>query len=644
MAAAAPGEAGGTYSPCVGIDLGTTNSVVAVWDGKQPCVVRSYRHGSHTLIPSFVAFDAETSERFVGWPAYVQWERNPQNTVFSAKRLIGRRFTDEEVQKEAKALPFRLVALNRMCGIVITTTAEGEQIYTPEQIGAAILGELRAMAQDMMRREVTDAVITVPAYFNDAQRESTRAAGRIAGLNVRAIINEPTAAALAYGLLSENRKDKNILIFDLGGGTFDVTVMRVESNGDFVVKATGGNSHLGGDDFDQRLMEHFMKEWEQKGHGTEPTPGDRQRLLKACKELKESLSDHASQQMELEGWCGGHSFELRINRARFENLCKDLFREAMDTLENTLRASDIDKEAVDDVVLVGGSCKMTKVHRMIQEFFGREPYRNINPDEVVAAGAAVRAALETVTVQEDGEGMEAMDLQLGASPPPPMIGHITDVIPLSLGVGLARDRLSVILQRNTPIPYDRPLKRTLHYRTTEDNQKLSRWVVYQGENEVASKNFRLGSIQIMGLPPKPKGEVTVAVTFEFDQRDGILSCHAVVLGYPDLQTLSTIEKPTALKDEDVARMGRTEHEFERRRDERRRRDEACSELQQLANTILENEDGAFDDAEVQELAQEIFDWCEANDWAQLAVIQMQKDRLLDRVYGEAAMEPEVAPS
>eukprot|EP01062_Namystynia_karyoxenos_P053915 TRINITY_DN4394_c0_g1_i1.p1 TRINITY_DN4394_c0_g1~~TRINITY_DN4394_c0_g1_i1.p1 ORF type:complete len:680 (+),score=241.95 TRINITY_DN4394_c0_g1_i1:93-2042(+) len=647
LPAAAPGEACSQYCRCIGIDLGTTNSVVAVWDGKQASVVRSYKHGSHTMIPSFVAFEKDTGDRLVGWPAYAQWERNAKNTIFSAKRLIGREFDDPAVRSELKRYPFSVVDYNGKCGIVVQQEGTN-RVQTPEQIGAAILSELKAMAQDLLRCDITEAVITVPAYFNDAQREATRAAGRISGLNVRGIINEPTAAALAYGLLSDVKQEKNICIFDLGGGTFDVTVMQVKSNGDFVVKATGGDSHLGGDDFDHRLMDHFLKEWSDKGEQCDPSPNDKQRLLKACKEIKESLSDHASQTLELDGFCGADSFELRISRSRFESLCKDLFKKALDTLESVLRDAGVQKDQIDDVVLVGGSCKMNKVQKMIHDFFGKEPYRNINPDEVVAAGAAVRAAsLDQGAPHEgeEGEGMEAVELS-GAGGPvaPPSIGKVTDVIPLSLGVGLARDQLSIILPRNTPIPYDKPLSRTMTYRTVMDNQTLSRWVVYQGENEQASKNFRLGQIAITGLPPKPKGQVSVAVTFSFDPADGILNCSAVVLGHPELRTQTTIEKPCTISEDDVRRMEKTEQEFERRRQERRLRDDALAELQELANTILENEDGAFDDPEIQAAAQEVFDWCESNDWAQLAVIQMQKDQLLNKVYGESAMAADDAPS
>eukprot|EP01065_Artemidia_motanka_P015672 TRINITY_DN1940_c15_g1_i1.p1 TRINITY_DN1940_c15_g1~~TRINITY_DN1940_c15_g1_i1.p1 ORF type:complete len:645 (+),score=179.01 TRINITY_DN1940_c15_g1_i1:68-2002(+) len=635
------GEARGQYCKCIGIDLGTTNSVVAVWDGAKAEVVRSYKHGSHTMIPSFVAFEKDSGDRLVGWPAYAQWERNPQNTIFSAKRLIGREYSDPVVRAELARYPFSVADYNGKCGFVVTQDG-AQRVQTPEQIGAAILGELKAMAQDVLREEVTEAVITVPAYFNDAQREATRLAGRISGLNIRCIINEPTAAALAYGLLSEVKKEKNICIFDLGGGTFDVTVMQVKSNCDFVVKATGGNSHLGGDDFDHRLMDHFLKEWFDKHRdGVEPSPNDKQRLLKACKEMKESLSDHASQAMELDGWCG-ETFELRISRSRFESLCKDLFKKALETLEQVLRDAACVKEQIDDVVLVGGSCKMKKVQAMIHEFFGTEPYRNINPDEVVAAGAAVRAASSYGTAG-DGEDLDVGEhVELGGVAPP-SIGKVTDVIPLSLGVGLARDQLSIILPRNTPIPHDKPLSRTMTYRTVMDNQTLSRWVVYQGEDDQASKNFRLGQIAITGLPPKPKGQVSVAVTFSFDPNDGILNCTAVVLGHPELRTQTTIEKPCTISEEDVRDMERAEQVYEKRRMERQERDDALVELQDLANTVLENEDGAFDDPDIQQLAQEIFDWCECNEWANTAAIQMQKDELLRNIC-PTEMAAEEAPS
>ncbi|KAJ9468953.1 Heat shock protein 70 2 [Diplonema papillatum] len=482
------------YCPVIGIDLGTTNSVVSVWDGEQNVVIRSFQHGSHKLIPSFVAYEKGSGDRLVGWPAYAQWERNPVNTIFSAKRLIGRQFDDPTVEMTKQKLPFKVI--NHLDKPAFEVEGpNGKLIQTPEQIGAAILSELKGMASDTLRVEVTDAVITVPAYFNSIQREATRTAGRIAGLNVRSIINEPTAAALAYGLMSDQGKEKVICIFDLGGGTFDVTVMQVKSNGDFVVKATGGDSHLGGDDFDDRLMEHFLKEW---GLG-DISPYDMQRLRKACKETKENLSDNAEVRMELDGFADGN-YEMRITRAKFEVLCKDLFKKALETLQQVLRESKVKPEEINDVVLVGGSCKMRKVQVMISDFFQKEPYKNINPDEVVAMGASSRAAH---LYSQDEKAVDIWDEKGGK----PNIGQVTDVIPLSLGVGLAGDALSIILPKNTPIPHDRPLTKSMNYRTITDNQELSRWKVYQGENERASMNFKLGQIAISNLPRKPKGEV-----------------------------------------------------------------------------------------------------------------------------------------
>eukprot|EP01063_Lacrimia_lanifica_P033893 TRINITY_DN6157_c0_g1_i2.p1 TRINITY_DN6157_c0_g1~~TRINITY_DN6157_c0_g1_i2.p1 ORF type:complete len:507 (+),score=219.04 TRINITY_DN6157_c0_g1_i2:261-1781(+) len=485
---------------------------------------------------------------------------------------------------------------------------------TPEQIGAAILSELKGMASDTLRFEVKDAVITVPAYFNSIQREATRTAGRIAGLNVRAIINEPTAAALAYGLMSDQGKEKLICIFDLGGGTFDVTVMQVKSNGDFVVKATGGDSHLGGDDFDDRLMEHFMKEWGL----SDLSPFDMQRLRKGCRETKENLSDNPEVRMELDGFADG-TYEIRITRAKFEALCKDLFKKALETLQQVLREAGVKAEEINDVVLVGGSCKMRKVQTMITDYFQMDPYKNINPDEVVAMGAASRAAH---LYSQDEKAVDLWD-DKGAKP---NIGQVTDVIPLSLGVGLAGDALSIILPKNTAIPHDRPLSKSMNYRTTSDNQDLSRWKVYQGENERASQNFRLGQIAIAGLPKKPKGEVSVQVTFSFDPTDGILSIKACVNGYPDLRTSTTIEKPCSIPESEVVAMSNEEKSLVQKEKDKKVRDLKLAELQELAQVIMESED--FDDEDVKEAARIAFEWCEDNDWAEIPAIEMQRDELL----------------
>ena len=510
------------------------------------------------------------------WPAYAQWERNPENTIFSAKRLIGRQFDDPTVASSVKKLPFKIVNANDKPAFEVIGP-QGLCQQTPEQVGAAILSELKSMASDTLRMEVKDAVITVPAYFNSIQREATRTAGRIAGLNVRSIINEPTAAALAYGLMSDQGKEKLICIFDLGGGTFDVTVMQVKSNGDFVVKATGGDSHLGGDDFDDRLMDHFMNEWKLDTL----SPFDMQRLRKACKEVKESLSDNAEVRMELDGFAES-SYEIRVTRAKFEVLCKDLFKQALDTLQQVLREASVRAEDIDDVVLVGGSCKMRKVQAMISDFFQQEPYKNINPDEVVAMGASSRAAH---LYSQDEKAVDLWDDKGNT----PNIGQVTDVIPLSLGVGVAGDALSIILPKNTPIPHDRPLTHAMNYRTITDNQELSRWKVYQGENERASLNFKLGQIAISNLPRKPKGEVSVQVSFSFDPTDGILNIKAVVSGYPDMRTSTTIEKPCAIPESEVISMTNNEKKMVQKEKDRKVRDLKLAELQELAQVIMESE-------------------------------------------------------
>eukprot|EP00759_Apiculatamorpha_spiralis_P016288 PhF_6_TR22559/c0_g1_i2/m.32092/K09490/HSPA5, BIP; heat shock 70kDa protein 5 len=599
----------------IGIDLGTTNSVVAVWKDGAAQVLRSFEVGS-AIIPSFVAYT--DMGRLVGSAAYQQWEYNTKNTLYSTKRIIGRTSDDPVVRTEMKRVAYHVVPYNDGCGILLHAEDGTQTMVTPEAAAAAILSHLKSIAEENLKIPIKHAVITVPAYFNNTQREATRAAARIAELEVLSILNEPTAAALAYGLCSSS-KGKNLCVVDLGGGTFDVTVMTISST-ECRVRSTGGNSHLGGDDFDYKLFEYFTLQHSAARHTSDLSHIDKQRLLKASRAIKETLSDVHEEEYELRDFGPTHTdFLLQMSRAKFENLVAEYLHMIVHIIGQVVTDAKLTPKDIDDVVLVGGSCKIPKVQQVIQDFFNKVPHRNINPDEVVACGAAVRAAL-LLSGKADWGDTEA---------PPPTICRIIDVVPLTLGVGVCGDVMHVIIPRNTPIPDDMPLERTMSYRTVHDNQTLSRFVIYQGESHVASKNFRLGQLSITNLPPRPKGEVCVDVTFAFHPQDGILSVTAVVRGHFELRTSLTIEKPHTLSEDEVTRMQRVEQQYERSRIEKKQRDGALVELETLARNVLSGgaAGGGEVDPEIRPYAEQIVSWCEDNEWAMLPVITLQKEEL-----------------
>ncbi|XLR43097.1 heat shock cognate 70 kDa protein-like [Arachis duranensis] len=484
----------------VGIDLGTTYSCVAVWQEQHCRVEIIHNDQGNRTTPSYVAFTA--NQRLIGDAAKNQAAANPINTVFDVKRLIGRKYSDPVIKNDLLMWPFKVTAGADDKPMIVVTYKDQEKHFSAEEISSMVLTKMREIAEAYLESPVCNAVITVPAYFNDSQRKATRDAGAIAGLNVMRIISEPTAAAIAYGLdkRSDCTGERNIFIFDLGGGTFDVSLLTIKGKV-FEVKATAGNTHLGGEDFDNRIVSYFVKEFNRKN--TVDISGDARalrRLRSACEKAKRTLSYAVTATIELDVFFKGIDFYSSITRARFEELNMDLFRECLETVDRCITDSNVDKASVHDVVLVGGSSRIPKVQELLQEFFnGKELCKSINPDEAVAYGAAVKAALLT-----GGSKSSAPNLVL------------QDVTPLSLGKATMGDVMSVVIPRNTTFP----VKKSETFFTVQDNQSHVLEEIYEGERTRASDNNLLGRYTLSGIPPAPKGH-PVSICFDLDA-DGIL--------------------------------------------------------------------------------------------------------------------------